>query len=315
MSLIDLHCDTLSALYKNGEKASLTENDLCVNIKGLRQGNSLAQFFACYVNAKESEGEEMWEKSYQQVLGMIDRMEEECGKCPDIRIAKNASQIRENQREGRISAVLTVEEGGVLNGKPERIRTLYEKGIRLITLTWNYENSLAGSHMTGQGLSARGAAYVRAAQQLGMLVDVSHASDEAFWQVCRMTQGPILASHSNSRAVCPESRNVTDGMYAAICETGGVVGLNFYTEFLGRGQVDFETVWHHLDHFLQLAGDDRHVALGADLDGCDSLPDGFTGVASYPALAAYLADRGLGEETLRRLYFENLMGVYRQCMN
>lgn len=305
--VFDAHCDTALELWER--QASLRQNSGQWDLARAAQLPGWAQFFAfcpiCSPFVAELGAEAVLARAYAQFLQQLEACQ--------LPVCRDAAQVERQLPTGAVLLSLEGAEG--IGCDPGRLEPLRLQGFTMTGLTWNYENSLAGSHMTGQGLSARGADYVRAAQQLGMLVDVSHASDEAFWQVCRMTQGPILASHSNSRAVCPESRNVTDGMYAAICETGGVVGLNFYTEFLGRGQVDFETVWHHLDHFLQLAGDDRHVALGADLDGCDSLPDGFTGVASYPALAAYLADRGLGEETLRRLYFENLMGVYRQCMN
>lgn len=304
--VFDAHCDTALELWER--QASLRQNSGQWDLARAAQLPGWAQFFAfcpiCSPFAAELGAEAVLARAYAQFLQQLEACQ--------LPVCRDAAEVERQLPTGAVLLSLEGAEG--IGCDPGRLEPLRLQGFAMTGLTWNYENSLAGSHMTGQGLSARGADYVRAAQQLGMLVDVSHASDEAFWQVCRMTQGPILASHSNSRAVCPESRNVTDGMYAAICETGGVVGLNFYTEFLGRGQVDFETVWHHLDHFLQLAGDDRHVALGADLDGCDSLPDGFTGVASYPALAAYLADRGLGEETLRRLYFENLMGVYRQCM-
>ena len=305
--VFDAHCDTALELWER--QASLRQNSGQWDLARAAQLPGWAQFFAfcpiCSPFAAALGAETVLERAYAQFLQQLDACQ--------LPVCRDAAEVERQMPTGAVLLSLEGAEG--IGCDPGRLESLRLQGFAMTGLTWKYENALAGSHVTGQGLSARGADYVRAAQQLGMLVDVSHASDEAFWQVCRMTQGPILASHSNSRAVCPESRNVTDGMYAAICETGGVVGLNFYTEFLGQGQVDFETVWHHLDHFLQLAGDDRHVALGADLDGCDSLPDGFTGVASYPALAVYLADRGLGEETLRRLYFENLMGVYRQCMN
>lgn len=304
--VFDAHCDTALELWER--QASLRQNSGQWDLARAAQLPGWAQFFAfcpiCSPFAAALGAETVLERAYAQFLQQLEACQ--------LPVCRDAAEVERQMPTGAVLLSLEGAEG--IGCDPGRLESLRLQGFAMTGLTWNYENALAGSHVTGQGLSARGADYVRAAQQLGMLVDVSHVSDEAFWQVCRMTQGPILASHSNSRAVCPESRNVTDGMYAAICETGGVVGLNLYTEFLGQGQVDFETVWQHLDHFLQQAGDDRHVALGADLDGCDSLPDGFTGVASYPALAEYLAARGLGEETLRRLYFENLMGVYRQCI-
>ena len=122
-----------------------------------------------------------------------------------------------------------------------------------------------------------------------------------------------MASHSNSRAVCDNSRNLTDGMYKALCDMGGVAGLNFYVPFLTEGHAGLETLWRHLDHFLQLAGSDRHVGLGGDLDGCDQLPEKITGLESYPVLAEYLLGRGLTEQSLRRIFHENFMEVYHLC--
>lgn len=320
--LIDLHCDTLSALYKNGEKASLTENDLCVNIKGLRQGNSLAQFFACYVNAKESEGEEMWEKSYQQVLGMIDRMEEECGKCPDIRIAKNASQIRENQREGRISAVLTVEEGGVLNGKPERIRTLYEKGIRLITLTWNYENCLGAPNsrdasVMEKGMTEFGIRTVGEMNRLGMLIDVSHLSDGGFWDCIRCSDKPVIASHSNARALCPHPRNLSDAMLRALVEKGGVAGLNFYPVFLKEqaDQVSLQDLARHAKYMIETAGED-FPALGSDFDGFTGpeLTDYLTDISQMEQLWNAMKKAGITERQLDKIWQGNAMRIIEEVL-
>ena len=320
--LIDLHCDTLSALYKNGEKASLTENDLCVNIKGLRRGNSLAQFFACYVNVKESESEEMWEKSYQQVLGMIDRMELECGKCPNIRIAKNASQIRENQREGRISAVLTVEEGGVLNGKQERIRTLYEKGIRLITLTWNYENCLGAPNsrdasVMEKGLTEFGIRTVGEMNRLGMLIDVSHLSDGGFWDCIRHSDKPVIASHSNARALCAHPRNLSDAMLRALAEKGGVAGLNFYPVFLKEqaDQVSLQDLARHAKYMIETAGEEL-PALGSDFDGFTGpeLTDYLTDISQMERLWNAMKKAGITERQLDKIWQGNAMRVIEEVL-
>jgi membrane dipeptidase len=145
-----------------------------------------------------------------------------------------------------------------------------------------------------------------------MIVDVSHISDEGFWDIMKVTDKPIVASHSNSRAVWDVSRNLTDDMFKAICETGGVVGLNQYTDFIGAN-ADLNSACDHILHWLELDPDCRHIALGGDLDGCDALPEGFEGVQSYPALAQKLAERGVSDEMIHRIYWDNALGVMEAC--
>ena len=121
-----------------------------------------------------------------------------------------------------MSAILTIEGPAGFGFDPELLESLFLAGFRISTLGWNEQNPLIGSHLTGGGLTDLGKAYVQNAQALGMLVDVSHCSDEGFWDIVKITGAPIIASHSNSRAVWNHSRNVTDDMFRAIRETGGV---------------------------------------------------------------------------------------------
>ena len=195
---------------------------------------------------------------------------------------------------------------------PELLQDLSLIGFRMATLTWNEQNPLAGSHVTGGGLTDQGREFVREAQRLGILVDVSHLSDEAFWDIMQITEAPIVASHSNSRALRDHSRNVTDDMFRAICQTGGVAGINFYEDFVGENPT-IDTVCDHIFHFLEMDPDCRHLALGGDLDGCDRLPQGFDGIQSYPALALRLLERGLSEKNLMDLFWNNPMGVMSGC--
>ena len=181
-------------------------------------------------------------------------------------------------------------------------------GFRVTSLGWHEKNPLTGSHVTGGGLTDQGKAYVRMAQSLGMLVDVSHISDEGFWDILEITQGPVVATHSNSRAVWDHSRNLTDDMFRAICQTGGVAGYNQCAEFTGENP-DLDTVCDHIFHFLELDPTGAHIALGGDLDGVDQTPAGFDGVQSYPALARRLLERGAGEKTVENIFWNNALGV------
>ena len=145
-----------------------------------------------------------------------------------------------------------------------------------------------------------------------MALDVSHLSDEGFWDVMDITSGPVCASHSNSRRVYPVSRNLTDEMFRAICQTGGVAGLNLYTGFLGEEPVTLEAACRHVLHWLELDGG-KHIALGGDLDGCERLPEGLGGVDDYPALARALADHGVPQPVLEDLFWNNGMRVMESC--
>ena len=185
---------------------------------------------------------------------------------------------------------------------------MFQAGFRISTLGWNESNVLTGSNQTGEGLTDLGREYVRNAQELGILVDVSHISDAGFWDIMKITQVPVIASHSNSRAVCPHARNLTDDMFRAIRDTGGVAGINQFAEFLGE-KPTLDTICDHIFHFLEMDPECRHIALGGDLDGCDALAQGFEGVQSYPALAQRLLERGLTEEMVMNLYWNNALGV------
>ena len=157
-----------------------------------------------------------------------------------------------------------------------------------------------------------GREYVFEAQRLGMLIDVSHISDEAFWDIMDITQAPVIATHSNSRSVHNVSRNLTDEMFKAICQTGGVAGLNLYAEFLGENAT-LDTACDHIQHWLELGGQ-KHVALGGDLDGCEVLPADFAGVQDYPKLAEKLLTCGVSEETVYDIFWNNAMGVMENAI-
>ena len=211
-----------------------------------------------------------------------------------------------------MSGILTIEGPAGFGFDPALLEDLHAIGFRMTTLSWNEQNVLTGSHTTGGGLTEQGREFVKEAQRVGMMVDVSHISDEGFWDIMNITEKPIVASHSNSRAVCDNSRNLTDDMFRAICQSGGVAGFNQCAPFVGE-KPDLDTVCDHILHFLELDPEGSHIALGGDLDGCDELPEGFDGVQSYPAMAAKLLERGVDDKILHKIYWENALGVMEIC--
>lgn len=310
--VFDLHCDTALALLdrKNQPAGSLRENQNHIDLMRAKDFPSYVQCFACFTSDAETlpigiDPEEMFRREKNAILTQVQ------ANADLIRQAFSAEEIERNCQEGKMSAVLTIEGSAGIGFNPDALVDAYAAGFRITTLGWNESNTLAGSHKTGEGLSEKGRAYVRKAQELGMLVDVSHISDAAFWDIMEITKAPVIASHSNSRTVWNVSRNLTDEMFLAICKTGGVVGINLYTDFLGN-DADLDTVCDHILHFLTLDSTGKHIALGGDLDGCEELPKEFAGVQDYQKLAGRLLDRGVNENTVMDIFWNNAFELVKR---
>ena len=311
--VFDLHCDTaLAMLGKDMNGAgSLRKNDGHIDLERASKLGGFAQCFACFTTPSM----ETWAKAsptvvFERELAAIQR--EVANNSDLIVIAHSANEIEENQKNGKMSAILTLEGTAGIDYNVERLESLRAIGFRIVSLGWNEKNPLTGSHVTGGGLTDRGREFVKEAQRLGMLVDVSHISDEAFWDLMKVTQAPIVATHSNSRSVWNNSRNLTDDMFRAIVETGGVAGYNACADFTGENPT-LDSICDHIFHFVELDPTGKHVALGGDLDGVSQMPAGFDGVQSWPALAQRLLDHGMNEETVMDIYWNNVLGVMKRC--
>ena len=307
--VFDLHCDTALALLGEdmNTAGSLRKNKYHIDLERAKELPGYCQCFACFTTPEM----EQWHKTspvviFEREIATIQR-ELEINK-KYMAIAYSMEDVRKNAEKGKMSAILTIEGTAGFGHDPDMLEDLYAIGFRISTLGWNEQNPLAGSHATGGGLTDLGKSYVKNAQQLGMLMDVSHLSDEGFWDMMDITCAPVVATHSDSRAVHNVSRNLSDDMFRAICQTGGVAGINLYSSFIGENP-DLDTVCDHIFHFMELDPDGKHIALGGDLDGCDSLPKGFDGVQDYPKLAERLLERGLTEETVMDIFWNNAIGV------
>ena len=309
--VFDLHCDTALALLAHNGQWNLQKNGGHIDLNRARKLRGYCQCFACFTTPFMQERmhispETVFEKELEILRNALQEN-------PDIiRQAFSPQDVEENLNQGVMSAIFTIEGPAGFKFDPGRLEELYRLGFRITSLGWNEKNPLAGSHITGGGLTDMGRAYIEEAQRLGMLVDVSHISDEAFCDIMNVTQAPIIATHSNSRAVCNHSRNLTDEMFMAICRTGGVAGFNQCADFVGSDP-DLHISSDHFLHFMELDPDGKHIALGGDLDGCDVLPKGFSGIDSYPDLADCLRSRGLSEDNLYDIYWNNALGVMKRC--
>lgn len=311
--VFDLHCDTALALLGEDRNTagSMRQNDYHIDLNRAKVLPGYAQCFACFTTPQMYEWygispTVIFERELATIQREIDKNKRQ------ISLAYTGADIQNHLEKGKFSAILTLEGTAGIGYDPELLQDLALIGFRMATLTWNESNPLAGSHLTGGGLTDQGREFVKEAQRQGILVDVSHLSDEAFWDIIKMTDKPIVASHSNSRSFRNVSRNLTDDMFRAICQTGGVTGFNFYADFVGENPT-IDTICDHIFHLLSLDPDCRHLALGGDLDGCDRLPEGFDGIQDYPVLADRLLERGLSQQNLQDLFWNNAMGVMSGC--
>ena len=309
--VFDLHCDTALALLGDSlrECGSLRSNQYHIDLDRAKTLAGYAQCFACFTTDtfhKPINPVELFEREMVSVLREVDKHSDL------IRLAYNAKDIENNLHAGLMSALLTIEGPAGFGYDPALLPDLYAVGFRMTTLGWNDQNPLTGSHATGGGLTEKGREYVTTAQKLGMIIDVSHISDEGFFDIMRIATAPVIASHSNSRSICNHTRNLTDDMFKAICDCDGVVGINLYSRFVG-GSNDLDAVCDHIFHFLSLDPTGKHIALGSDMDGCDSLPAGMSGIQDYPHLAERLSERGLNENMIRDLFWNNAIEVIRKC--
>lgn len=311
--VFDLHCDTALALLGDNlrQAGSLRRNNCHIDLERAKTLPGYAQCFACFTTPHlDAWGDispvTVFERELATVLREIEKNSDL------ISLAYTAAEVEENRKNGKMSAILTIEGTAGFDFDPALLEDLYQVGFRITSLGWNEKNPLTGSHKTGGGLTDQGREYVKEAQRLGMVIDVSHISDEAFWDIMDITQAPIIATHSNSRAVCGVSRNLTDDMFRAICQTGGVAGFNQCSAFVGDNP-DIDSACDHFLHFMELDPSGRHISLGGDLDGCDSLPAGFGGVQDYPKLADRLLERGLDQDILHQIFWKNAIGVMERC--
>ncbi len=341
---IDMHCDTISRILEcrqTGKNVGLRENGLHIDLLRLREKGYLLQNFALFVFL--GSGEDPWEQ-LQALYGVY---QEEMERNKDlIKPVYCYADIEKNRREGKISSLLTVEEGAVCKGETAKLTRLYEMGVRMMTLTWNFPNEIgypnldremgqkiraAGKNVTDEqvkayfntpneknGLTETGKQFVAEMERLGMIPDVSHLSDAGFWDVYRCTKNPFVASHSNARAVCPHVRNLTDRMIRALAERGGVTGLNFCADFLVQKPVGTKNpgtiadIVAHAKHIYQVGGIEV-LGLGSDFDGIDTHEE-LQGAQGMDLLADALVKGGFTPAQVDKIFFENVLRVYRDTL-
>lgn len=321
MKFIDMHCDTISSIYLDrmgGEVKKLRENNGHVDLARLKKGGCLAQNFALFTILKEDPD------PYGFVRGACRLFKEELAENDDmIRQAVTVEEILRNDRDGRMSGVLTIEEGGICNGSTDVLRDFYREGVRMMTLTWNYENDLAypnkvdmntGISMpeTEHGLKKKGIEFVELMEEIGMAVDVSHLGDAGFWDVAEIMKKPFAASHSNARAIAGHTRNLTDEMIRTMAERGGVMGINYCPVFLDDredgGTSRISAMVRHIKHIRNVGGIEC-IGLGSDFDGISGTLE-IDSPSAVHLLEEALYRNGFTQTEVEKIFYRNVLRFY-----
>lgn len=308
--VFDAHCDTAWRMCRQDN----TEDHLARSTGqvDLARASSFApygQFFALYSNPARP-GPAMWSR----YLAMVSRMYKELdANREQVVLCRTAQQAETAARQGRAAAFLSVEGAELLDCAVDKLDIAFEHGVRAVNLTWNHANALCGSHCDRpeQGLTARGVEFVRHMKRLGMLVDVSHLSDPGVWDVLEVVGGPIMASHSNARSVFFHTRNLTDEQITAIIKGRGVIGLNLYAGFVGPGPCKMDALRAHLDHILDLGGEDC-LALGGDWDGAWPMVEGFEDISNWRLLYEELLVHNCPEALIQKIFYNNMMRIVKE---
>ena len=322
MGFYDLHCDTISAVYelrKQGKQAELRSNSLHLDLEKLQRGSYGLQTFALFVNKGEAEN------CCLEAKNIVKLFKEEMEKNQDvISQVYTFEDIEENEREGKLSALLSLEEGAIFEKSPDDLKWFYDQGARIATFTWNHENSLGypndfGNPMkerpwsTGnpRGLKQRGVEFLEQMERLHTIPDVSHLSDGGFWDVARYAKRPFLATHSNARGVAPDAaRNLTDDMIRALAEKGGIMGLNFCVSFVrekwtpGEQGATMEELIRQMKYIVNIGGEEC-LGLGSDFDGIGEVPEMRNG-AGMPRLAAAMEQAHMPYSLIEKICWKNV---------
>ncbi len=303
----DAHNDFLCLMRKGAKLDAPVGGNQHMTLDGMRLGGMKLSFFAAFPANREERARAMTNALF--MIHDYHRMVADYG-LVHLDYGMGTGAIG----EGQIGTLLTIEGADALAGNIEMVEIFHRLGVRLMTLTWNHRNELAdgvGEEYAG-GLSGFGREVIAEMNRLKMIVDVSHIHEKGFWDVLAVTKLPVMASHSNAKAVCGNRRNLTDEQIIALKDAGGFIGINYLAEFLrdGGGATIVDVV-RHVDHIASL-GALSILGLGSDFDGIAQGPEGINGPQDVPLIFEALLKAGYSEEQVKGIAFDNLAGYLGQ---
>lgn len=318
MFILDSHCDTPSELVR-GRNMFADSPESHVDFPKLRRGEVDGAFFALYIPADMDTDE-----AYAHALKMSGAVKNLIEAAPDrARLAVSADEALENKSKGLFSIFLGLENGSPIGKSMDRLHEFYDSGVRYMTLCHSRDNQICDSCASTEGkwhgLSPFGKEVIAAMNSMGMLVDVSHISDESFYDVLECSSKPVVATHSCCRKLADHPRNMTDEMIRALASAGGVIQINFYPVFLDSSftysegmdmsaRPSYRYIADHIDHVVSLVGTD-HVGIGSDFDGIEVTPKGMEDISMMPVLFDELRKRGYSEADLEKIASGNFFRV------
>ena len=298
MQLFDLHCDTLYRAYT--ESSTLFDDRYDISFNKTDGISPYIQCLAVWI-PDEYRKERAWEL-FCGCVGLLKKQLEGT----NITWCRCAGDIKRVYVEKGRGIILTVEGGAVLGGDIDKLREIYDMGVRMMTLTWNGSNELGDGigEEKDRGLTSFGKECIGKMERLGMVVDISHAGEKLFWDVADIAKRPFIASHSNSRSIAPHRRNLTDRQFLCLKSRGALTGMNFCTEFIDKDKTNAKMydIIKHIGYFLSLGGE-RCIAMGGDLDGAE-LPQDMSGIESMNALYERVSEH-FGQELADAVFFGN----------
>lgn len=319
---IDMHCDTLMRAYMNKQQDVYELPENMLDVKRLQEGGASAQFFAIFMlpESMREELQEAFPKDWDYIEALlsiynktITEHGESIGQCIDL------NTYLDNKRTGKVNAILSMEDGRAVAGKMKNLKRLRMVGVRMMAPLWNYENCFGYPNsndrtIMSKGLTCFGKEAIEEMEHLGILVDVSHLSDGGFWDVVKLSKKPVMASHSNCRALAPHRRNLTDDMIRALANKGGVMGLNFYGPFLNEDTSCMKSciqgMLAHLKYMIKVGGSDL-PAIGSDFDGMNGefdIPD----CSKMQLLFEAMERNGFTEEQIERIAYKNVERIIKE---
>jgi len=297
----DAHCDTITR-FRSLRYSGHTQLDLDRLVCFTPGAQVMALFASPHIDGPVR---------FRRLMGIAKR---ELAKNEDIALlCTSVEDIDRAAMEKKAAILLSVEGANLLGCSVAGLLDAYRQGVRIVTLCWNHDNRLCGSAKdTGSGLTEDGKRFVKVCWQKGVAVDLSHASEKTFWDVIRMSERPVMCSHSNARSVCDHPRNLTDAQISAIVHNDGVIGVNLCADFLGEA-ANIDTVLKHIDHFLCMDAR-KNLCLGTDFDGVKTLPEGIEGIESMPELYEAMLKHRFSERLVKDIFYNNLHRYLEQAL-
>ena len=308
--MIDLHCDTIMHLLDHPDSGDLYRNTWKIDIEKLQKAHSKVQDFALFINLGETNDPY---GRYEEMRNLCTTQIHLYGE--HIQHVLSYQDVESVYESGKIGALMSIEEGGVLGGDLDKLKQAYQDGVRLITLTWNYPNGLGEPHCGEQHkkLTPKGIEFVEAMQDLGIIVDCSHLNDAGTEQLGDILDVPFVASHSNAREVTAHTRNLPDNLIKLIANKGGVIGLNFAQSFLGTSPVSrIDDIVKHGLYLINKGGEDV-VALGTDFDGIKPNTEIKDASEMYRLYDAF-KEAGLSVEQCEKLFWKNADRLLKEIL-